>query len=76
MFIRAFKTKNKVYKQTTISGWLFKRSKNMSKQNQVRHRSNCAITVDATVPLDGSKPNVPYEKRKEAAKRTLYLNRI
>ena len=57
--------------------WLFKRSKNMSQKNEVRHRANCQITAKTTVTLaDGSSSNVPAPKRKEDAKQTLYLNRI
>jgi hypothetical protein len=45
----------------------------MSQKNDVRHRSNCQITAEAAVKLA---PIVPSQKRKEEAKKTLYLNRI
>ena len=49
----------------------------MSQKNEVRHRANCQITAKTTVtPADASKLNVPSQKRKEEAKKTLYLNRI
>lgn len=57
--------------------WLFKRSKNMSQKNEVRHSSNCHVTVETTVALANSgRSNVPLQKRKEEAKQALYLNRI
>jgi hypothetical protein len=49
----------------------------MSQKNQVRHRSNCPVTVETMVTLaECSIPKVPTQKRKEDAKQTLYLNRI
>jgi hypothetical protein len=49
----------------------------MSQKNEVRHRTNCQITTKATVTAaDARKPTVPSQKRKEDAKKTLYLNRI
>jgi hypothetical protein len=43
----------------------------------VRHNLNCQIAVETTATItDGSKPNVPSQKRKEDAKQALYLNRI
>jgi len=45
----------------------------MSQKNEVRHRSNCQVAVEATVALASSGP---IQKRKEDAKQTLYLNRV
>jgi len=45
----------------------------MPQKNDVRHRSNCQITAETTVNLA---PIVPLQKRKEEAKKELYLNRI
>jgi hypothetical protein len=49
----------------------------MSQKNQARHPSNCQITVEkAALVADGSSANVPSQKRKEDAKRVLYLKRV
>jgi hypothetical protein len=48
----------------------------MSLKNEAMHLSNCPITTETTVIVaDSSSSNVPSQ-RKEAAKQTLYLNRI
>ncbi len=71
------KTNDNVYKPTLIFSWLFTRLKKMSQKNEVRHRSHCQITAKTTVTTAGDNvPNVPSQKRKEEAKKTLYLNRI
>ena len=66
--------RDKVYKCNFILRWLFKRSKYMTQQNQVRHRKiiaeTTAVTTDAVVR------KMPSKKRKEDAKQALYLNRI
>jgi hypothetical protein len=49
----------------------------MSQQNDVRHCVNCQITAKSTVTSAAAKKlTVPTQKRKEDAKKTLYLNRI
>jgi len=56
---------------------LFKKLKNMAQKNQARHLSNCQITAEkAVITTNGSTLNVPKQKRKEDAKKILYINRI
>ena len=56
---------------------LFKRLKNMAQKKQARHLSNCQITAEnAVITTSGSTSNVPMQKRKEDAKKILYINRI
>ncbi len=45
----------------------------MAQKNEVRHSAKCQITAKTTVTLAST---VPSQKRKEDAKKTLYLNRI
>ena len=45
----------------------------MSQKNEVRHRANCQVAVEATVAVA---TKVPIQKRKEDAKQALYLNRV
>jgi hypothetical protein len=56
---------------------LFKRLKNMAQKKQARHPSNCQITAEkAVITTQCSISNVPLQKRKEDAKKILYINRI
>jgi hypothetical protein len=49
----------------------------MSQKNKARHSSNCQIAAEsAAIVTESSKVNVPMQKRKEDAKKTLYINRI
>ena len=49
----------------------------MAQKKQARHLSNCQITAEnAVITTTGSTSNVPKQKRKEDAKKTLYINRI
>jgi hypothetical protein len=48
----------------------------MSQKNKAMHLSNYQLTTETTtIVADSSNSNVPSQ-RKEAAKQTLYLNRI
>ncbi|MGZ4850070.1 MAG: hypothetical protein ACXV2C_01665 [Candidatus Bathyarchaeia archaeon] len=49
----------------------------MSQKNKAGHSSECQTTVEnAVITTEVSKTNVSTQKRKEDAKRILYLNRV
>ncbi|MGD0450983.1 MAG: hypothetical protein ABSA79_08035 [Candidatus Bathyarchaeia archaeon] len=49
----------------------------MAQKKQARHPSNCQITAEkAVITTQCSISNVPLQKRKEDAKKILYINRI
>ncbi len=69
--------RDKIYKLTMILTGLFKRLKNMAQKKQAGHLSNCQITAEnAVISTYDSIIKVPKQKRKEDAKKTLYINRI
>jgi hypothetical protein len=49
----------------------------MAQKKQARNLSDCQITAEnAVITTHSSISNVPKQKRKEEAKKILYLNRI
>jgi len=66
-----------VYKLTLILRWLFKRSKNMSQQNDLSRKENFQAIVDSSVnlPKDNRK-NESSKKQKDDSEEALYLTRI
>jgi hypothetical protein len=49
----------------------------MSQKKQATHLSNCQLTAEnAVITTTGKVSKVPSQKRKEDAKKVLYINRI
>ena len=71
-----------VYKFALIPLGNIKRLKLMSQDNTEAQTQKCKLLPDsvpdgcAVIAAEGSKLDVPLQKRKEDAKKTLYLNRV